>query len=295
MRSLINHFNRYKFVLSELVKKGIVLRYRRSYLGIFWSLLEPLLTSVVLYFVFSAVLGRGGTPEHQLKVYGQLSFMVYILAGRLLYSFYNQTTKECTRVIRTNAALIKKVHIPKYLFPLSHLIFNYILFLISLIVLVVVGGVMMASGLQPFPTTRILLSFIPLINLILFAWGSSLILATLGTFFRDLEYLWNVFMTLMFYACAIFYPINKIQQSSYPWVAYFMKANPLYCIITNFRQCIAGSGDFIYRTTKAGKDIMEAVQFNYYYALYSLAASLILIGIGALVFRKNQDRFILYV
>ena len=250
MSRLINHFNRYKFVLSELVKKGIVLRYRRSYLGVFWSLLEPLLTSIVLYFVFSAVLGRGGTPEHQLMTYGQLTFMVYILSGRLLYSFYNQTTKECTRVIRINASLIKKVHIPKYLFPLSHMIFNYILFLISLIVLIVVGGALMIFSNQPLPTARILLSIIPLTNLILFAWGSSLILATLGTFFRDLEYLWNVFMTLMFYACAIFYPINKIQTSNYPWVAYIMKANPLYCIITNFRQCIAGNGNFIYKTIK---------------------------------------------
>ena len=90
MSRLIDHFKRYKFVLSELVKKGIVLRYRRSYLGVFWSLLEPLLTSVVLYFVFSAVLGRGGSPEHQLMTYGQMTFMVYILIGKLLYSFSNK-------------------------------------------------------------------------------------------------------------------------------------------------------------------------------------------------------------
>lgn len=119
MSKLIDHFKRYRFVLSELVKKGIVLRYRRSYLGVFWSLLEPLLTSIVLYYVFSALFHRGG--DNELETYSGLTFMVYILVGRLVYTFFNQSTKECTRVIRQNSALIKKVHIPKYLLSLIHI------------------------------------------------------------------------------------------------------------------------------------------------------------------------------
>ena len=114
MVKLINHFKRYRFVLSELVKKGITLRYRRSYLGVFWTMLEPLLNMFVLYFVFGFLYHKGGTNG-----YGGLNFMVYILSGRLVYTYFNQSTKECTRIIRSNAALIKKVHIPKYLFPLS--------------------------------------------------------------------------------------------------------------------------------------------------------------------------------
>lgn len=276
MSKLIDHFKRYRFVLSELVKKGIVLRYRRSYLGVFWSLLEPLLTSIVLYYVFSALFHRGG--DNELETYSGLTFMVYILVGRLVYTFFNQSTKECTRVIRQNSALIKKVHIPKYLFPLSNIIFNYILFLISLIVLAIVGGALIIFGNQPMFSWRIIQIALPLFNLVLITFGMGLILSTIGVFFRDMEYLWNVFMMLMFYACAIFYPISKIENGDYTWVATIMKLNPLYCIITNCRECLTASG------------IM-----SYSYVLYSFVCGIVLIAFGAFIFRKNEDKFILHV
>lgn len=276
MSRLIEHFKRYRFVLSELVKKGIVLRYRRSYLGVFWSLLEPLLTSIVLYYVFSALFHRGGANE--LETYNGLTFMVYILAGRLIYSFFNQSTKECTRIIRQNAALIKKVHIPKYLFPLSNIIYNYILFLISLIVLAIIGGALIIFGNQPMFSWRIIQIVFPLINLVLVTFGMGLILSTIGVFFRDMEYLWSVFMQLMFYACAVFYPISRIEEGNYAWVASVMKLNPIYCIITNVRECLNASGII-----------------SYSYVLYSFICGLVTIAFGAYIFRKNEDKFILHV
>ena len=216
MEKVIQHVNRYKFVLSELVKKGIKLRYRRSYLGIFWSMLEPLLNMIVLYFVFGALLGRSNND------YGGLHFMIYILSGRLIYTCFNQSTKECTRVIRKNAALIKKVYIPKYLFPLSNLFYNYLLFLISLIVLAIVTTVLILMGEQPMVSWGIFQIVIPMANLFLLSLGAAFILATIGVFFRDMEYLWNVFMTLVFYASAIFYPISKIETNA-PVVAKISK------------------------------------------------------------------------
>lgn len=270
MEKLVQHVNRYKFVLSELVKKGIKLRYRRSYLGIFWSMLEPLLNMIVLYFVFGALLGRSNND------YGGLHFMIYILSGRLIYTCFNQSTKECTRIIRKNAALIKKVYIPKYLFPLSDLMFNFFLFLVSLLVLVLVSVVLMICGVQPVFNLFALQFIIPLINLFLFTLGVSLIVATIGVFFKDIDYLWNVFMTLVFYASAIFYPISKIEKNA-PVVAEIMKLNPLYCTITNFRECLQG------------------VCMNYYYVLYTFVFSVICIVVGALLFKKYQDKFVLYV
>ena len=102
------------FILSELVKKGIKLKYRRSYLGIIWSLMEPLLTMIVLTIVFGTLMG-----------YKEKTFPVYILSGRLLYSFFSQSTTAALKSIRANAAMIKKVYVPKLLYPLSGILFNY--------------------------------------------------------------------------------------------------------------------------------------------------------------------------
>ena len=108
MKKYLDNLRQYQFLLSELVKKGIKLKYRRSYLGILWSMLEPLLSMVVLTIVFGTLYGN--TDK---------TFPVYILSGRLLYSFYSSATKAALKSIRSNAAMIKKVYVPKYLYPLS--------------------------------------------------------------------------------------------------------------------------------------------------------------------------------
>ena len=108
MKKYIDNFRQYQFLLSELVKKGIKLKYRRSYLGIVWSILEPLLSMIVLTIVFGTLYGNKDR-----------TFPVYILTGRLLYSFYSQATKAALKSIRANSGMIKKVYVPKYLYPLS--------------------------------------------------------------------------------------------------------------------------------------------------------------------------------
>ena len=135
MKNYIDSFMRYRFLLVELVKKGIKLKYRRSYLGLIWTLLEPLLTMIVLTFVFGSMLGSKG------GVYGPELYPVYILCGRLLYSCFSSASKIGMRSIRSNQAMIKKVYVPKYLYPLSSVIYNYVIFLLSLIVLAIVGVV----------------------------------------------------------------------------------------------------------------------------------------------------------
>ena len=104
--------------LFELVKKGIKLKYRRSYLGIIWSLLEPVMTTIVLTIVFGTLYGN---KDH--------TFPLYILSGRLLYSYFAQGTKVSLKSIRQNSAMIKKVYVPKYLYPLSSVLYNFIIFL----------------------------------------------------------------------------------------------------------------------------------------------------------------------
>ena len=246
------------FILSELVKKGIKLKYRRSYLGIIWSLMEPLLTMIVLTIVFGTLMG-----------YKEKTFPVYILSGRLLYSFFSQSTTAALKSIRANAAMIKKVYVPKMLYPLSGILFNYIIFLISLVVLALVSVV-----LGVFPTVYLLQIFIPLIVLFLLSLGVGLILSTVGVFFRDMEYLWNVALMLIMYTCAIFYKTEKLMGSKWGFV---LKLNPLYCVIDNFRSALFGE------------------PMNLKFLLYATGFSLVCIAFGTFVFKKNEDKFILSI
>lgn len=258
MKKYIDNFMKYRFLLSELVKKGIKLKYRRSYLGIIWSLLEPLLTMIVLSIVFGTLFGNH-TKE----------FPVYILTGRLLYSFFSSSTKEALRSIRKNAAMIKKVYVPKYLYTLSGVLFNYVIFLISLIVLF---GVAIVLGV--YPTLYLLQAIIPLVLILILSYGCGMILATVGVFFRDMEYLWSVALMLVMYTCAIFYYPEKILESGWYWILRF---NPLYCIIDIFRSAVFG-------------EMMDMQNF-----VYATVFSIVSLIVGLFCFKKKQDEFILHI
>lgn len=258
MTEKIKEFKQYSNLFVELVRKGIKLKYRRSYLGVVWSMVEPLLTMIVLTIVFGTLLGHHGRE-----------FPVYILSGRLIYTLFSQSTTTALKSIRQNEGMIKKVYVPKYLYPLSGIVFNYILFVISLVVLALVSLI-----LGVLPTMRIFLAIIPLINLFLLSIGVGMILATVGVFFRDMEYLWNVLLMLVMYTCAIFYYPDKILSSN---VSFILKFNPLFCIISNFRSCIFGDA------------------MNMKMLIYSLVVALICIAFGSVVFNKNEDKFILYI
>ncbi|MCI5641341.1 MAG: ABC transporter permease, partial [Lachnospiraceae bacterium] len=104
MKQYFKNFVRYKYLLTELVKKNIKLKYRRSYLGILWTLIEPLLTMMVLTLVFGTFFGNNDEQ-----------YPVYILSGRLLFSFFSSGTKGGLRAVSGNAAMIKKVYVPKYI------------------------------------------------------------------------------------------------------------------------------------------------------------------------------------
>lgn len=166
VKRMIHGFVKYRYLLSELVKKGIILKYRRSYLGIIWTLLEPFLNMLVLTFIFGTLFGNSDR-----------AYPVYILSGRLLYSCFSQATKASLRSIRANSGMINNVYVPKYLYPLSGVLYSYVIFLFSLVVLVAV-----ALFLGVWPTWHLLLAFIPLVLLLLFSLGIGMILATMGVF-----------------------------------------------------------------------------------------------------------------
>ncbi|MCR4777427.1 MAG: ABC transporter permease [Lachnospiraceae bacterium] len=258
MKRLFKNFLKYRYLLRELIKKDIKLKYRRSYLGILWTLLEPLFTMMVLTLVFSGFYGKSDK-----------TFPVYILTGRLLFTFFSNSTKAATKSIRSNAGMIKKVYVPKYIYPISTICSNFIFFMISLIVLVAVALV-----LGIYPTKYVFLAVVPILNLLVMTLGVGLMLATFSVFFRDMEYLWGIVLTLIMYCCAIFYEPKRVIKTGFGWI---LEINPLYWVIENFRDAVFG------RPLD-----MRAFAFSTTFACVTLV-------LGIFVFYKQQDKFILNI
>lgn len=258
----VKKFISYRHLLIELVKKGIKLKYRRSYLGILWSLIEPLLTMAVLTVVFTRILGREAQGL-------SIPFAVYILIGRLMFTYFSTGTKAAMRSIRANSSMIKKVYVPKYLYPLSATLYNYVIFLISLIDLFVVAIIM---GVRP--SLYMFQAIIPIILIFFLTLGIGMILSTVSVFFRDVEYIWDVVSMLIMYLSAIFYTTSRFEGT---WMMTAFKLNPIYRLIECFRDSLGGQP-------------MHPLGMLYA-ALFSLAVMII----GFFMFYKKQDDFILHI
>lgn len=266
----LKNFYKYRYLLYEIVRKNIKLQYRNSVLGIFWTFLQPLLTTIVLVLIFDGVFGR--------KDAELVNYPIFLLCGRLIFEFYTQSTKRAMRSIRLSASVIKKVYVPKYMYPLSNVMSNFVTFLISLLVLVCfIVFFYFFSPEKPHITPYVFLSFVPIVILLILSLGVGLILCTLEVFFKDIEYLYEVFCTLLFYMTPIIYKLDALNISIKP-VKMALMANPLYSIIEMFRDCV-----------------LFGEMFNMNHLLYSLAFSLATLVIGFFVFYKKQDKFILHI
>lgn len=267
-KQYVKNFIKYRYLLEELVRKNIKLQYRNSVLGILWTLLQPFLTMLVLVFVFGGVFGRSDD--------GVVNYPIYLLCGRLLYDFYSQATKKSMRSVLGNASIIKKVYVPKYIYPLSNIISTFVTFLNSLIVLVVVMLYFIIIGKPIQITPYVLLTIVPILIMLILCMGVGMILATLDVFFRDVEYLYDVFCMLLFYATPIFYTVESLHLKS--WMKMALMANPLYSIVEMFRDCV-----------------LFGQMWNWNHFAYALCFSLAMLFIGFYVFYKNQDKFILHI
>ncbi|MBE5957547.1 MAG: ABC transporter permease [Lachnospiraceae bacterium] len=281
MKKYIEGFMRYRFLLVELIKKGIKLKYRRSYLGLIWTLLEPLMTSMVLAFVFGKMLQRGGSVQ------SYYPFTIYILAGRLVYGCFSSCTKIAMKSIRANQAMIKKVYVPKYLYPLSTVLYNYILFLLSLIVLAImmIFYTITDKSYTMVINLNTLQIILPLATLFIACVGAGLILSTVCVFFRDLEYLWDVILMLVMYCSGVFYFVDKNMGEAAHAI---IKFNPLYCVISNLRTVIAGKSLFTTMDLYAGYSELKML-------IYAFGLSVLSVIVGVYMFKKHQDNFILHI
>ncbi|MBQ9735574.1 MAG: ABC transporter permease [Clostridia bacterium] len=254
---------RYRYLLLDLVSRDVKTKYRRSVLGLLWSILNPLLMMLVLTAVFSNII----------RVQVEGGFALFYLTGYLMFTFISEATSVSMMSIAYAAPLIKKVYLPKYIFPLEKCIFSLVNMLFSLIAFVIVFVVFAAMG-KITPSFAMLLFPLPMIYVFLFAFGISLILSAAYIFFRDLAHIYSVILTVWMYASPIIYPVDILPA----WLASVMRFNPLYHYITYFRDVM------IYGRVP-----------SLYENLICILFSVLFLALGILCFRKAQDKFVLYI
>ncbi len=256
--SVFSKLKEHRFLFEELVKRDFKKKYKRTVLGMAWSVLSPLLQLLVMTLVFTRFFGRN-TPH----------YTIYIFCGTLIFSYFSEATKGGMTTIMGNAQIFTKINVPKYLFLLSKNVQS----LINFGLILVVFFVFVAFDGLPF-TWKFLCLLYPICCLILFNIGVGMILSALYVFFRDVQYLYDVFTMLLMYMSAIFY---RIDHYSY-WGQCAFLLNPIYLFIRYFR-----------------KIVIEATIPTVWFHLLMLLYVLIVLSIGCLMYKKFNTRFLYYV
>lgn len=252
---------KYMPLLKELIRRDVKIKYRRSFLGFLWSVLNPLGMMVIMTIVFSNVF-RSDIQN----------FPVYLMCGQLIFNFFNEATTMSMSSIMGNAGLISKVYVPKYFFPVSRVCSSFVNLLTSFVALVIV----IIVTRTPISWTVIFAIF-PVLYVLLFSIGVGMLLSAITVSFRDMMHLYGVVVTGLMYLTPIFYPISMLPtEGTMGKVALIVKANP----ITNFVEML--------RTAILGQDVPSLWQH-----VKCFTPCVIMLVIGAVVFKKLQDEFIL--
>lgn len=252
-------FLRYKYLLMNLISRDLKVKYRRSVLGIFWSLLNPILLMLVMSAVFSKIF-------HNDVEY----FPLYLIIGQTVFSFFNEATSGALFSVVGASALIKKVYIPKYLFPLEKVMFagvNFLFSLAAVLLMMIIYGVTF--------TWRIVLFVFPTLTLLMFAMGMGLLLAAACVFFRDVQHLYTVVLVAWTYLTPLFYPISYLEGH---WIYSIVMLNPLTHYVMYFRNVL-----------------IYAVVPTLTEHLICFGWGLLFLILGVVLFKKQQDKFILHI
>lgn len=251
-------FTRYGFLIRQLVSRDFKTKYKRSALGMAWSFLNPLLTMSVQYVVFSTLF-QSDIPNYP----------VYLLSGIVFFNFFSEAVSMGMTSITGNASLIKKVYMPKYIYPVSRILSSLVNFALAIIPLLLV---MLITGTAFTPA--LLLLIFDMLCLLGFVTGMSLLLTTAMTFFQDTQFLWGVVSMMWMYLTPLFYPESIIPAQFL--TVYHM--NPMYQYITFARICI-----------------IDGVSPEPMAYLWCILSSVVVLGLGILTFKRHQDKFVLYL
>lgn len=267
MNALKNTFyniKRYSFLMKQLIIRDFKVKYKRSVLGILWSILYPVLMMAVMSIVFSQMF--------KFRMDG-VNYLVYLMTGLVMFNYFSEASNSAMTSVVNNFALINKVYIPKYIFPISKVLFcgiNFLLTLIPLLVIILFTG----SG-----ETRCIINFwyllLPYVFfcMLMFTAGLGLLISTVSVFLRDMFYIYGIILTIWNYVTPIFYDINIIPESIRP----IFKLNPLYIFINGARTIIL-HGEY-----PGGKTLLLMFLIGF-----------ITLLVGSFIFKKNQDKFIYY-
>ncbi len=251
---------KYQDLIKELVGRDLKLKYRRSFLGYVWSILNPLLTMIVLTIVFSELLGK--------KIE---NYPVFLLTGRMLYDFLKVSTTNAMKSVTGNAPLLRKVYVPKYIFTLSKVTSSMVDMVFSLAALLIV---MVATGARFH--WQMLLTPLVVIQIYLFCCGLGFFLAQLNVFFRDIQHIYSVVLTAWLYLTPIMYDVERLPME---WLRIGVKVfNPLYYYVAQFR-------DLVYYGRFPGPRIFWGGWIMAFLMLF----------IGTWSFQRTKDKFILYI
>ena len=211
---IINKLLYNKFLFEELVKRDFKKKYKRTILGIFWSILSPLLMLCIMATIFGHFFSRD-IPH----------YISYLFSGLIVFNYYAESTNEGMNALMGNAKIFSKINVPKYLFLFSKnvsALINFGIILVIYFCFIAVDGVVF--------TWNFLLLIFPIVCLIFINLGMGLILSALYIFFRDIQYLYSLFTRVIMYGSAIFYSIQHLQALFY--------CNPIFVCITYFRSII---------------------------------------------------------
>lgn len=255
---MLNKLSKYHFLLEELIKRDFKKKYKRTVLGMGWSIFSPLLQLLVMRIVFTQFFGRN--MEH---------YTTYLFCGNLIFSYFSESTSQGMTSLMGNAGIFTKVNVPKYLFLFSknvQALINFGLVLVVFFIFCFIDDITF--------TWKFILLLIPIISLLLFNIGVGLILSALFVFFRDVQYLWSIFTQLLMYLSAIFYSIDSYS----PMMQNLFLLNPVYLHIRYFRKIVIDS-------------TIPSVWFH----LLLLADVVIVLGIGCWMYKKYNTKFLYYV
>ena len=259
MKYFTKKYGQYEFLFSELVKRDFNKRYKRSVLGILWSMLAPLFQLLVMSFVFKRVFGHS-----------MAHFTIYLFAGQLMFNFFKEATNNGMSSIISNAGIITKVTVPKYLFLISKLMAASINFVLTLGIFFVFVALDRISF-----TWKFIMLIYPIGCLFILIIGTGLILSAMYVFFKDIQYLYDIFTLALMYFSAIFYDVSIFSGSRMEKLLYI---NPIFVYINYVRQIV----------------LFDQIP-SLTYHLYSLVYALVILRIGTWMYKKYNYMFLYYI
>ena len=256
-------------VFKELVKTNFKLRYQGSYLGVLWSVLQPLMLFTVMYVVFVKFLKfTDGTP----------TFPISLLCGTCLWQFFTESTSMGMRSIVDRGDLLRKIHFPNYIIVAATTMGSMISLAINLGVVILFGFFAHAHY-----TWRVITVIPSILQLYAISLGVALLLGSLYVYFRDIGHIWDVILQALFYATPIIYPLSMVQKNpKFSWAADFMMLMPTTQTIMDIRHNLL-SPEYV--------PTIWTVVDNKILCLIPYVLSVLVLWLGVHVFRKYSAKF----